>query len=100
LYVCNVATQHGETDGFDLGQHMSSLQRHVGRGLFTHVLANDNLSPSQDQPQVHMVSLRHPPDSGYQVISANVVDPAAPWRHDPGQLSAQIIKWYHSHRRG
>jgi uncharacterized cofD-like protein len=99
LYVCNVATQPGETDGFDLGQHMSSLQRHVGRGLFTHVLANDNLNQSQDQPQVHLVSLRHPPDGGYQVISANVVDPTAPWRHDPGKLSAQIIKLYHSHRR-
>jgi uncharacterized cofD-like protein len=99
LYVCNVATQPGETDGFDLGQHMSSLQRHVGRELFTHVLANDNLNQSQDQPQVHMVSLRHPPDGEYHVISANVVDPIAPWRHDPGKLSAQIIELYHSHRR-
>jgi uncharacterized cofD-like protein len=100
LYVCNVATQSGETDGFDLGQHMSSLQRHVGRGLFTHVLANDNLNQSQDQPHVHLVSLRHPPDGGYQVTSADVVDPTAPWRHDPGKLSAQIIKLYHSYRSG
>jgi uncharacterized cofD-like protein len=100
LYVCNVATQPGETDGFDLGQHMSSLQSHVGRELFTHVLANDNLNQSQDQPQVQMVSLRYPPDAGYQVVLANVVDPTAPWRHDPGRLSAQVIKWYHCHRRG
>ena len=34
LYVCNVATQPGETDGFDVGQHVSALQRHVGRGCF------------------------------------------------------------------
>jgi uncharacterized cofD-like protein len=100
LYVSNVATQPGETDGFDLGQHMSALQRHVGRELFTHVLANDDLNHGQEQPQVHMVSLRHPPDGGYQVISANVVDPAAPWRHDPGKLSAQIMKLYRTHRRG
>jgi uncharacterized cofD-like protein len=100
LYVCNVAMQPGETDGFDLGQHMSSLQSHVGRELFTHVLANDNLNQSQDQPQVQMVSLRYPPDAGYQVASANVVDPTAPWRHDPGRLSAQIIEWYRSYRRG
>ncbi len=100
LYVCNVATQPGETDGFDVGQHMSSLQRHVGRGLFSHVLANDNLIQSEEHPHVHMVSLRHPPDDGYVVISANIVDPTAPWRHDPTKLSAQIMKLYHSHRGG
>ena len=100
LYVCNVATQPGETDGFDVGQHMNSLQRHVGQGLFSHVLANDNLCPSQEHPHVHMVSLRHPPDDGYMVISADMVDPTAPWRHDPSKLSAQIMKFYRSHRSG
>jgi uncharacterized cofD-like protein len=100
LYVCNVATQPGETDGFDLGQHMSSLQRHVGRGLFTHVLANDDFGQRQDYAQVQMVSLRHPHDAGYRVMTANVVDPTAPWRHDPTKLSAQVMRFYHSHRRG
>ena len=41
LYVCNVATQAGETDGFDLGDHVSALQRHLGRNLFPNVLAGD-----------------------------------------------------------
>jgi uncharacterized cofD-like protein len=100
LYVCNVATQPGETDGFDLGQHVSSLQRHVGRGLFTHVLANGDLRQGQDYPHVQMVPLQHPSDVEYQVITANVVDPTAPWRHDPGKLSAQIMGFYHSHHRG
>lgn len=98
LYVCNVATQPGETHGFDLGQHVDSLQRHVGRGLFTHVLANDDLFQSQDYPQVQMVSPHHPPDAGYQVTTAQVVDPTAPWRHEPNELAEHVMRFYHSCR--
>ena len=30
VYVCNVATQHGETDSFAVSDHYSALQRHLG----------------------------------------------------------------------
>ena len=69
LYVCNVATQPGETDGFDLGQHVAALQRHVGRGLFPCVLANDNEAAGPGlSPSVQPVALRLPADDGYRVI--------------------------------
>jgi uncharacterized cofD-like protein len=99
LYVCNVATQPGETDGFDLGQHMSALQSHVGRGLFPYVLANDGPQPGPDHSEVEMVALVHPSGSGYQVITADLVDPAAPWRHDAGKLAQQIMRFYASQRQ-
>jgi uncharacterized cofD-like protein len=95
IYVCNVATQPGETDGFDIGQHVSALQRHVGQGLFPYVLANDNLMTSLEQPHLRTVPLHYPPDDGYQVIAADLVDSAAPWRHDPKKLAEQILHFYH-----
>ena len=93
LYVCNVATQPGETDGFDVGQHMSALQRHVGPGLFGTVLANSNLLPSQDPPQWQPVALNYPRHTGYRVIAADVVDPAIPWRHDSSRLAEQVLRF-------
>ena len=96
IYVCNVATQPGETDGFDVGQHMSTLQRHVGRGLIPYVLANNNPIPSMEQPQMQPVALRYATDGGYQVIAADVVDLNAPWRHDAQKLAAQLIDFYRS----
>ena len=98
LYVCNVATQSGETDGFDVGQHVSALQRHAGRGLFPNVLANSNLQAAQAHPEVEMVALCFPARAGYTVIEADLVDPAAPWRHDSHKLAAAIVDFYAERR--
>ena len=104
VYVCNVATQPGETDGFDVGQHVDALQRHVGHSLFPYVLANDDLQVSSEQPHLKPVALCHDPSSvsqagcGYQIIAAGVVDRAAPWRHDAGKLAGQIVRFYNGHR--
>ena len=94
LYVCNVATQPGETDGFDLGQHMRALQRHVGPGLFPFVLANNRPLPDQEQPHWQPVALHHTARARYQVIAADVVDPTIPWRHDSGRLAEQVIRFW------
>lgn len=99
LFVCNVATQPGETEGLDVGQHVAALQRHVGRGLFCHVLANDNLKTSREQPQLQPVALTYPPDGGYQVLAADVIDPAAPWRHHSAKLAEHALRFYHNYRQ-
>lgn len=96
VYICNVATQPGETDGLDVGQHVAALQRHVGRDLFPFVLANSVPCSSEEQPQLKPVALAYPPpaQAGYQVIIADVVDPASPWRHDAARLAEEIIRFY------
>jgi uncharacterized cofD-like protein len=99
LYVCNVATQAGETDGFDVGQHVDALQRHVGRGLFPSVLANDAVSQSPEYPTVHMVALSFPSGAGYRVIAAPLADPDLPWRHDHGLLAQHVIDFYRDNRK-
>ena len=96
LYVCNVATQPGETDGFDVGQHVQAIERHVGRGVFPHVLANEQLLPGQESPQTRMVALRYPLDAGYQVQTADLADEATPWRHDSHKLASVILDFYQS----
>jgi uncharacterized cofD-like protein len=98
LYVCNVATQPGETDHLDVGQHASILQRHAGRGLFPYVLANDCTISSDEQPRLQPVALRYPADDGYEVIPATLVDGSAPWRHDSGVLAEQIMRFWRTRR--
>jgi uncharacterized cofD-like protein len=91
LYVCNVATQPGETDGFDVGQHVSALRRHVGGDLFHWVLANNNPVSSQEHPKLEPVAPHCPPDCGYQVIWADLIDRDSPWLHDPQRLAEEIL---------
>jgi uncharacterized cofD-like protein len=99
LYVCNVATQPGETDGFDVGQHMKALERHVGRGLFPVVLANSNMQSGTAQPDVQMVVPRYPSGAAYKVIEADLCDSTAPWRHDSVKLAERILRIFDSLRK-
>jgi uncharacterized cofD-like protein len=98
LYVCNVATQPGETDGFNVGDHLSALQRHVGRSLFPHVLADDGSACSNVAPDLELVACTYPENDGYQVVTADLCDRAVPWRHDDARLAAEIMRFYHTHR--
>jgi uncharacterized cofD-like protein len=94
LYVCNVATQPGETDGFDVGGHVAALERHVGPGLFPHVLANSQPVAGPYQPREDAVALDYPAGAGYRVIEADMVDPDSPWRHHAGKLATQVMEFY------
>jgi uncharacterized cofD-like protein len=100
IYVCNVATQPGETDGFDVNQHLDALQRHAGRGLFPFVLVNDRLLPDPEQLQWEPVALSYSDDGSYRVITADIVDPTAPWRHESTKLAIEIMSLYHDQRTG
>ena len=42
LFVCNVATQPGETDGFSCGDHLRVFEEHLGSGLFDMAVVNQN----------------------------------------------------------
>ncbi len=96
LYVCNVSTQPGETDGFDVGLHMSALQRHLGPDIFASVLANSNPHRSLENPHLEPVALHYPPHASYSVIAADVVDPIMPWRHDPSKLAEQCMRHFYN----
>jgi len=103
MYVCNVATQVGETDHYCVADHVSALDRHVGPGLFPIVLANDSLDLAQELPEgVEMVGLGEAAESmigsesdrPYRLVRSGLVDEACPWRHDPARLSHAILDTY------
>jgi uncharacterized cofD-like protein len=99
IYVCNVATQPGETDGFDVGQHVVALQQHVGQDLFPYVLANSDPIPSTEGTSTVPVDSHYVPSPTYTVIAASLADPATPWRHHPGKLAERIMDFYYTERK-
>ncbi|MGH2551871.1 MAG: gluconeogenesis factor YvcK family protein, partial [Thermomicrobiales bacterium] len=42
VYVCNVATQHGETDHFGAADHIREVVKYVGSGTVSYALVNNN----------------------------------------------------------
>ncbi|MER3544526.1 MAG: hypothetical protein C4311_07960 [Chloroflexota bacterium] len=95
VYVCNVATQRGETEGYTVYDHVAALVRHVGPGLVNAVLANENMSlPLPSQSGVEFVQLGPPLGEGVQLMTADLVDPARPWRHDSARLAQALMRLY------
>ncbi len=94
-YVCNVATQHGETDRFGVADHLGVLEREVGKHFFNAVLANSNLV-DELPPQWHSEPVRPDPGPvrGTPVVLADVVSDQNRYRHDPDKLATALMQLY------
>jgi len=99
VYVCNVATQRGETDGFEVDDHIRALYRHGCRGLFQYVLANSQ--PNDELPSKFAVTI--PPrqrqlqvDPSLQLMSADVVSREDALKHDPERLAEKLMDIYYA----
>lgn len=95
VYVCNVATQRGETEGFTVADHVKAIERHVGPGLFDVVLANGEI---RDLPSDANFAYVKPgvengaSGLGAQLLTAPLVDEERPWRHDSERLAQELMK--------
>jgi uncharacterized cofD-like protein len=94
IFVCNVATQVGETTGMDLADHVAALVAHAGPDIVDVVLANNRLLPGAMRPPAESVRLTWPADVQPlpKLVLDDVVDPFAAQRHDPRRLAAAVIR--------
>ena len=95
VYVCNVATEKGETDGYTVADHVRALQRHTFPGLVDVVVANS--SPIQSNPAsgVTHVPPSDEPAPGVRLVSADIVDHTHPTQHDASKLADLIVDVYY-----
>jgi len=94
VYVCNVATQPGETEGYTLSEHLAALHAHGVGTLVDVVLANDNQRARQPAayPAAPVRIDLEPGATRPRLITADVVDDANAHRHDPQKLAAQLFQ--------
>ncbi|MEI7989623.1 MAG: gluconeogenesis factor YvcK family protein [Chloroflexota bacterium] len=101
VYVCNVATQPGETDFYTCGDHLRAIENHANGPLFDIVLANNHFEGkipehygTSDWVLVEPDLEKHCP-----VYAGDLVNSEYPWRHDQSKL-AQVIMDLFSERTG
>ena len=90
VYVCNVATQTGETDDYDCEAHWNALTQHAGEGLVDLVVANDCLDTTLPEEVLLVV----PPAEGLRDVpyyATDLVDHDNPWRHQSDLLAERLI---------
>ena len=96
IYVCNVATQHGETDGFDVAAHVAAIEEHVGKGLMNYVLANDNLSQANPRAtQSELVRVDAGVNNGIRLVTADVISEENRYHHDSRKLAEAVMRLYY-----
>jgi uncharacterized cofD-like protein len=97
VYVCNVATQPGETDEYAVIDHLRALDCHVSGLPIDRVLVNSNLLPSvtKIKPEWHVSAVSNTGLFEYagniSVDQRDVVNADSPLRHDPDKLAEALI---------
>jgi uncharacterized cofD-like protein len=103
VYVCNVATQPGETDGFNVEAHIEALVRHLpGRvNPLDVVIAPQHADNAEGfEPGVSLVKAGPTRMTQPRVVVEDVVRDDHPLRHDPDKLAAVLMHVYEEERRG
>ncbi|MDY6083641.1 MAG: YvcK family protein [Dialister sp.] len=101
LYICNVMTQPGETDGYAVSDHLKALIDHIGGGAIDFVLANTG-KPSQEALQKYekVKSKPVPIDAdkikslGVTLIEADLLGVERKPVHDARALSDELVRIY------
>lgn len=94
IYVCNVMTQKGETDGYSVYDHIKAILEHAGQGTLSFCVVNSTTIPQdaldkyaeEGAKQVFWGDLRKIEDLGVKVVLGNVVDISGVIRHNPHKI--------------
>jgi uncharacterized cofD-like protein len=95
VYICNVATQYGETDHFAAADHIREMVKYLGPGALDFALVNNNravetaIGPGVPVEAVVAEGLESLSD-GVSIIVSDVVNSENLLRHDSIKLAALL----------
>ena len=92
VYVCNVATQVGETTGYTLAEHIAALRRHTFEGIADYVIGNSNPPEIGDRFEGDGVVHDGSPVKNTTILLSDLVDDSHPVRHDSDKLADAIMQ--------
>lgn len=104
IYVCNIMTQPGETQGYTVSDHIRAIDNACGEKLFNAVLVHKT-APSPRSLKRYAQENSHPvfldrevvSKLGRRIIIANVMDEdevTGLVRHNPQRLAGVLLRWY------
>jgi uncharacterized cofD-like protein len=99
VYVCNVMTQQGETDGYTAGDHLDALHRHGLAGTIDAILVNDRpVSEAMRRSYERFGSAPVTVDDdrlralGVRVVRAPIAAESDVVRHDSERLAQALLR--------
>lgn len=101
VYICNLFTQPGETDGFTVKDHIDYLEKYLGKGSIDVVIANDEVISSdlakkyrnEEQKDPVLLDMHELDESNIYVIKDKLFTIEDGWyRHD---ALKQVTYYFH-----
>ena len=95
VYICNVATQYGETDHFAAADHIREMVKYLGPGALDYALVNNNraveraIGPGVPVEAVVAEGLESVA-CDVTILAGDVVSEANLLRHDPVKLATML----------
>ena len=100
IFICNLMTQPGETDGFSTRKHLETIWEYASEINFDYVIVN-NRSVSEDQAEryrsegAEQIGLQNSISAetveGTEIISGDLLDEGEKVRHHPQKLAETVI---------
>ncbi len=99
VYVCNVMTQPGETDGYSAHDHVAQIEKYLGVGILDYIIVNADKAPekiykkykAQGAERVDFDEQRLK-EFGAEIVQVKLMTKLNLLRHDPDKLAEAVIK--------
>tara|TARA_B100000959_G_scaffold286951_1_gene368285 strand:- start:4079 stop:5035 length:957 start_codon:yes stop_codon:yes gene_type:complete len=94
IYICNVATQKGETDGFSVYDHIVAIEKHTYKDIFDYIVADENDNFSITSHDESPIKISQNDQDNPKVLQFDIKSTEHSLRHDSKKLSNCIKKIY------
>ena len=94
IYICNVATQKGETDGFSVYDHIVAIEQHTYKDIFDYIVADENDNTPITTHDETPITISKNDQDNPKVLQFDIKSAEHSLRHDSNKLSNCIKKIY------
>jgi uncharacterized cofD-like protein len=94
IFVCNVATQVGETDHYSCSDHVCEVEKFLGGMIFDVVLVNSRYQGKLPEG-IEWVTIDSELEIQHAIYRGDILDVEHPWRHDSTKLAQVIMDLYY-----
>ncbi|AKM81955.1 TPA: YvcK family protein [Candidatus Berkelbacteria bacterium] len=96
IYICNIATERGETERYTVADHIDRLIKHSHPKLFNVVLVNDHIVHSTHDTgelgKVSNITTDQNKIGRFKIIKKDIINEKNPLYHDKHKLSKAIME--------
>ena len=98
VYVCNVAEEPRQTEGYSVQDHLDVVRRYAGEDSVHAVIANASIPAGPTPAGLDFIRARRPWDDQAMLVEADIIDSTATARHDSAKLANVVATTYRRHR--